>query len=124
MTYSQELTTRVRRVLAGRSGLTEKTMFGGIAFLLHGNMCVGVHGDDLIVRVDPPQTDALLGEPGARVFDLSGGRPMQGWLLVAPIGFQGDEALKTWVARGVRCASSLPKKAAKGKPAADSRSRR
>jgi len=95
MTYSDAQAERVRKELAGRSGIVEKEMFGGIAFLLGGNMAVGVRGDDLIVRVDPSQTDALLREPGARPFDLSGSR--------------------TWVARGVSYASSLPKKKPKPK---------
>ena len=91
-------------------------MFGGIAFLLGGNMAVGVRGDDLIVRVDPSQTDALLREPGARPFDLSGSRgPPAGWLLVGPSGHRTDAALRTWVARGVSYASSLPKKKPKPK---------
>jgi hypothetical protein len=76
-------------------------------------MAVGVHEEDLIVRVDPTQTKALLREPGARPFDLSGSRTPAGWLLVAPSGYRTDAALRTWVARGIAYASSLPKKAAK-----------
>ena len=114
MTYSEKQAERVRKDLGGRPGLTEKEMFGGIAFLLGGNMAVGVHGEDLIVRVDPAQTDALLREPGARPFDLSGGgRVPAGWLLVGPTGYRSDVALRTWVARGIAYASSLPKKAPK-----------
>lgn len=114
MTYSTEQAERVRGILRGRPGLTEKEMFGGIAFLLGGNMAVGVHGEDLIVRVDPAQTSALLHEPGAKPFDLSGSRgPPAGWLLVAPSGYRTDAALKTWVGRGTAYASSLPKKATK-----------
>jgi hypothetical protein len=109
--YSQTQAQRVRGMLAGRPGLTEKEMFGGIAFLLGGNMAVGVHGEDLIVRVDPAQTDALVREPGAKPFDLSGSRgPPAGWLLVAPSGYRTDAALRTWVGRGTAYASSLPKK--------------
>src|SRR6266480_5454264 len=74
MTYSEAQAKRVRKELAGRPGLIEKQMFGGIAFLLGGNMAVGVHGEDLIVRVDPAQTDVLLHEPGAKPFNLSGSR--------------------------------------------------
>src|SRR5437867_13187779 len=68
MTYSEARAARVRKELGGRPGLAEKEMFGGIAFLLGGNMAIGVHGEDLIVRVDPPQTEALLREPGAKPF--------------------------------------------------------
>jgi len=114
MTYSEAQAARVRKELAGRPGLAEKEMFGGIAFLLGGNMAVGVHGEDLIVRVDPAQTDVLLREPGAKPFDLSGSRgPPAGWLLVAPSGYRTDVALRTWVGRGTAYASSLPKKAPK-----------
>jgi len=118
MTYSEAQAARVRKELAGRPGLIEKQMFGGIAFLLGGNMAVGVHGEDLIVRVDPAQTDVLLREPGAKPFDLSGSRgPPAGWLLVAPSGYRTDVALRTWVGRGTAYASSLPKKAPKNSKA-------
>jgi len=118
MAYSEAQAARIRRELAGQRGIAEKEMFGGIAFLLGGNMAVGVHGEDLIVRVNPAQTDALLGEPGAKPFDLSGSRgPPAGWLLVAPSGYRTDAALRTWVGRGVAYASSLPKKGpAKSRP--------
>jgi hypothetical protein len=114
MTYSQAQAERVRKELAGRAGVIEKEMFGGVAFLLGGNMAVGVHGEDLIVRVEPVQTDALLREPGAKPFDLGpGGRSPAGWLLVAPSGYRTDAALRTWIGRGTTYASSLPKKSAK-----------
>jgi hypothetical protein len=118
MTYSEAQAERVRNQLAGRSGIIEKQMFGGIAFLLGGNMAVGVHGEDLIVRVDPALTDVLLREPGAKPFDLSGSRgPPAGWLLVGPSGYRTDAALRTWVGRGTAYASSLPKKAPKNSKA-------
>src|SRR5947199_9993508 len=114
MVYSSAVADRVRALLAGQSALSEKEMFGGIAFLLGGNMAVGVHGEDLIVRVDPAQTNALLREPGAKPFDLSGSRgPPAGWLLVAPNGYRTDAALRTWIGRGTAYASSLPKKVPK-----------
>ena len=114
MAYLEAQANRVRKELAGRAGVIEKKMFGGVAFLLGGNMAVGVHGEDLIVRVDPAQTEALLREPGAMPFDLGpGGRSAPGWLLVAPAGYRTDAALRTWVSRGTSYASSLPKKAAK-----------
>jgi hypothetical protein len=111
--YSLEHAERVRRALKGRPGVSEKLMFGGIAFLVGGNMAVGVHGEDLIVRVAPDETDAFLREPGAKRFDLSGSRAPAGWLLVGPAGHCTDAALQTWVAHGVAYASSLPAKAAK-----------
>ena len=114
MTYSEVQAARVRKELGRRPGIIEKQMFGGIAFLLGGNMAVGVHGEDLIVRVNPAETEALMREPGAKPFDLSGSRgPPAGWLLVAPSGYRTDAALRTWVGRGTAYASSLPKKGAK-----------
>src|SRR2546423_13179385 len=116
MTYSEAQAARVRKELGGRSGMVEKQMFGGIAFLLGGNMAVGVHGEDLIVRVDPAQTASLLREPGAKPFDLSGSRgPPAGGLLVAPPGYQTDAGLRFWGGRGGAYASSLPKKKPKTK---------
>src|SRR5438132_13658772 len=118
MTYSEAQAERVRKELADRPGLIEKQMFGGIAFLLGGNMAVGVHGEDLIVRVDPAQTDALLREPGAKPFDLSGTPgPPAGWLLVGPTGYRTHAAPPTWVGRGTPYASALPKKAPKNSKA-------
>jgi len=99
MPYSKAQAERVRRMLAGRRGVTEKEMFGGIAFLLGGNMCVGVHGEDLIVRVEPGQTATLLREPRAKPFSLSARPGMPGWLLVGPSGYKTDAALKGWIAR-------------------------
>ena len=116
MPYSQAQADRVRSILGGQPGITEKEMFGGIAFLLGGTMAVGVHGEDLIVRVQPSETDALLREPGAKPFDLSGSRgPPAGWLLVSPAGTRTEAGLRTWVGRGVAYAISLPKKAPKKK---------
>lgn len=112
MGYSIAQAERVRGAVGGRAGVTEKEMFGGIAFLLGGHMCVGVHGEDLIVRVEPRETAALLREPGAKPFNLSGSRTPTGWLLVSPEGYHSEAALRTWVGRGVAYASSLPKKAA------------
>src|SRR2546425_10700196 len=109
MVYSTTQAERVRAMLAGRPGLTEKEMFGGLAFLLGGNMAVGVHGEDLIVRVDPAQTASLLREPGAKPFDLSGSRgPPAGWLLVPPPGYNTGPGLRLWVGRGGAYALSLP----------------
>ena len=110
MVYSREQADRVRKVLANQPDLSERQMFGGIAFLIAGNMAVGVHREDLIVRVNPLQTEELLKERGAKPFDLSGGRPLAGWLLVGPSGHRSEVAVRAWIARGVAYASSLPKK--------------
>ena len=84
-------------------------MFGGIAFLLHGNMCCGVHRQELIVRLDPAQTDEALAAAHTRPFDLTG-RPMKGWILVEPEGCATATALRKWVGMASRYAESLPAK--------------
>ena len=109
MAYDEGLATRVRDVLGDQPGLAEKKRFGGLAFLLHGNMACGVRGDDLIVRMAVEEADAALEEPGARPFDMTG-RPMKGWLLVAPDGHAEDDDLRRWVDRGLAHAGSLPPK--------------
>jgi hypothetical protein len=107
--YNEQLAARVRKALGKRSGLSEKKMFGGIAFLLRGNMCVGVHGNELIARLDPATTDAALAQADTRPFDMTG-RPMKGWILVQPNGLASDGALGKWVAAATAYADSLPKK--------------
>jgi TfoX/Sxy family transcriptional regulator of competence genes len=109
MAYDEGLATRVRELLGDRLGVTEKRMFGGLAFLLEGNMAVGVRGDDLIVRVAAERADAALGEPHTRPFDITG-RPMKGWLLVGPSGCDEDDDLRRWVDQGVGYAGTLPPK--------------
>ena len=109
MAYDEGLATRVRDVIGDRPGVDEKKMFGGLAFLLNGNMACGVRGDDLMVRVAADAADAALREPGARPFDMTG-RPMKGWLLVAPDGHAEDDDLRRWVDRGLAHAGSLPPK--------------
>src|SRR3989475_10419686 len=110
MTYSEAQAARVRKALAGRKEIIEKEMFGGIAFLLGGNMCVGVHGDDLIVRIEPAATAAMLKEPGAKPFDLAGRPGMAGWPLGAPGGDRTEAALQTGGARRGAFAPSVAEK--------------
>jgi hypothetical protein len=110
MAFDEDLAARIRRRLGKRAGLTEKKMFGGLAFLLNGNMCCGVHGAEMIVRCDPAGTDRALAARHTRVFDLSGGRPMKGWLLVEPKGLATAPALGKWVSLGLKYAASLPPK--------------
>jgi TfoX/Sxy family transcriptional regulator of competence genes len=95
--YNEALADRVRRALTGTKRLTEKKMFGGIAFLVDGAMCIGVDKDDLIVRCAKEETDALLAKKGVREFDLSGGRPMKGWLLVGPEATETAAGFKAWI---------------------------
>jgi hypothetical protein len=109
MAFDEALAARVRSALPGGEGVIEKLMFGGIAFLLKGNVCCGIHGDDLIVRLDPADAEVALNEPHVRVFDLTG-RPMKGWVLIAPEGVAGEDDLRSWVRRGLEFARSLPAK--------------
>jgi hypothetical protein len=109
MAFDEALAERVRGEVGGVDGVVEKRMFGGLAFLLHGNMAVGVHGDDLIVRLAPEDTQDALAEEHVRVFDMTG-RPMKGWVLVGPGATADEEGLGTWVTRGVDFAESLPPK--------------
>ena len=109
MPHNEQLAARMRQHLGARPGVVEKKMFGGVAFLVHGNMCVGVHKDDLVVRIDPAESDAALAEPGVRIFDITG-RPMKGWLLVNATAIANDATLAAWLDRGFTFASSLPAK--------------
>ncbi|WP_030606024.1 TfoX/Sxy family protein [Streptomyces fulvoviolaceus] len=109
MAYDERLAERIRERLGADPEITEKRMFGGTAFLLHGNTAVGVTGDDLMVRVGPEATDAALARPGTRIFDMTG-RPMRGWVVVDGAAVAQDEALGDWVAEGRDFAASLPPK--------------
>lgn len=97
MAFDPVLADRVRDRLRDLPGITEKQMFGGLAFLTSGNMTVGVHGDELIVRLDPESGDTALALPGVRLFDVAP-RPMRGWILVAGEELD-DEALAEWIGR-------------------------
>jgi TfoX/Sxy family transcriptional regulator of competence genes len=115
--YDQALAEKVRRALAGTPGLTEKKMFGGIAFLVNGAMCIGVDKDDLIVRCEKDETEKLLKRKGVREFDLSGGRPMKGWLLVGADATATAAGFKSWVDFARAQAPKAPKRKAKRRPA-------
>lgn len=106
MAYDERVARRVRGALAKRPDVVEKKMFGGLAFLLHGHMCCGVVGDELMVRVGPTAYDAALSRPHAREMDFTG-KPLRGFVYVAPAGFASTGALRAWVARAVDFASSL-----------------
>jgi len=108
MAYDAALAQRIRDRMLDVPGVTEKKMFGGLAFLTSGNMTVGVHGDDLIARIDPDSMDAALAEPGTRPFDMSG-RPMRGWVQVAG-GVLGDNDLQRWIEQARRYVATLPPK--------------
>ena len=110
MPFDEKLAARIRKQLGKKRGLVEKRMFGGVAFMLNGNMCVGIHKDELIVRLAPEETEQALTQKHTRIFDLSGGRTMKGWILVQPKGLATDAALGKWVTVGVKFAASLPAK--------------
>jgi TfoX/Sxy family transcriptional regulator of competence genes len=110
MAYDEELANRLRTLLSAEP-VVEKKMFGGLAFLLNGNMSVSASGQGgLLVRVDPDQTSTLLDEPGAEEFEMGGRGPMQGWLRVNPAVLDDEKTLSGWVQRGVAYARSLPPK--------------
>ena len=110
MAFDEGLAARVREVLDARSDVADKRMFGGIAFLVAGNMACGVMGDELMVRVGADRAEALReAESGVRAMDMTG-RPMRGWVLVAPEATADDGDLERWVSRGEQFAASLPPK--------------
>jgi TfoX/Sxy family transcriptional regulator of competence genes len=110
MAYDEDLANRIRELIAAEDGVTEQRMFGGLAFLIGGNMAVAASGQGgLMVRVDPGETEALLAKPHAHPFEMRG-RGMQGWLRVGHEGVRTKRQLEPWVRRGVAYARSLPPK--------------
>jgi TfoX/Sxy family transcriptional regulator of competence genes len=108
--YDEDLANRLRELVGGEDGLSEQKMFGGLAFLINGNMSVAASSQGgLLLRADPDETDKLLDEQHAEPFVMRG-RAMQGWLRVDPAGLGTKRELEKWVARGVAYARSLPPK--------------
>ena len=108
--YDEELADRIRELVAGRAGLSEQKMFGGLAFLLGGNMAVAASGQGgVLVRVDPAQSDTLVASTNARVMEMRG-RQMQGWLRIDPEDVRTKRQLARWVELGTTYARSLPAK--------------
>jgi TfoX/Sxy family transcriptional regulator of competence genes len=107
--FDEALADRIRDALAARAEVTERKMFGGIAFMLAGNMAVGVIGEDLMVRLDPADAEKALREPHTRPMDFTG-KPMKKMVYVDPQGTASDEDLAAWVDAGADYASSLPPK--------------
>jgi TfoX N-terminal domain len=108
--YDQELARRIREVLADEPGVVEKSMFGGLAFLIGGNMAVSASGQGgLLLRCDPAETEALVAKPHAKRFAMRG-REMDGWLRIDPEGVRTKSQLGKWVAVGAGYARSLPAK--------------
>jgi TfoX/Sxy family transcriptional regulator of competence genes len=110
MAYDEELADRIRTQLGNRAGLTEKKMFGGLAFLIGGNMAIAASGQGgILVRVDPEESDELVASTPAEPMEMRG-RQMAGWLRVDTADVATDSALADWVERGARYAASLPPK--------------
>ncbi len=109
MAFNEGLADDIRARIGADPRLTERQMFGGIAFMVNGNMAVGVSGDELMVRVGKDAHDEAVARPGARIFDLSA-RPMRGWVAVSAEGFTTDAGLNLWIDQGVAFAESLPPK--------------
>ena len=109
MAFDESLAARIRDALARKKNIEEKKMFGGICFLLNGNLLVGVWKDALIARLGPDEGEAALREPHVRKFDITG-RPMRNWVLVEPEGVEDDDQLKAWVERATKFVKTLPKK--------------
>jgi len=110
MAYDEDLANRIRELISAEPGLTEKRMFGGLAFLVDGHMSVAVSGrGGLMVRCDPAATDELRSKPHAGPFEMRG-RVMDGWLRVDPEGVATKRQLERWVARGVAYTRTLPPK--------------
>lgn len=107
MAFDERLAARIRSQLGKKKGLTEKKLFGGIGFLLNGNLACAVSKEEMLVRVKPESTEDMLGKKHTRVF---GTRPMKGWILVAPEGLKTAKALAKWIEIGIDYAASLPPK--------------
>ena len=109
--YDEVLANRIRDVVSGEPGLTEKRMFGGLAFLIDGHLAASASGQGgMLLRVDPAETESLLDEPNVGRFEMRGRGPMNGWLRVSQDAVNTDGALRSWVALGVAYARSLPPK--------------
>jgi TfoX/Sxy family transcriptional regulator of competence genes len=110
MAFAQDLADRLREVVAGESGVSEQRMFGGLAFLINGNMGVSASGQGgLLLRIDPQATQAMLNPPIVRRFEMRG-REMDGWLRIADEAVDTEDRLRQWVRVGVEYARSLPAK--------------
>ena len=109
MAYDDDLADRVRALFAGRPGVREQKMFGGLAFMLDGNMACGILGSKLVVRVGKENLDEALSLPHSHPFDMTG-RPMRSFVYVAAEGLADDEGLERWAGRGIAYAGSLPPK--------------
>jgi TfoX/Sxy family transcriptional regulator of competence genes len=109
MAFDESLAARIRQHLARRKSVEEKKMFGGVGFLLNGNLLVGVWKDSLCVRLGPDQAEEALNEPNVKEFDITG-RPMKGWVLVEPEGVEAEEQLAGWIERAMKFVGKMAAK--------------
>jgi TfoX/Sxy family transcriptional regulator of competence genes len=109
MAFDEVLAERIRQTLARRTNIDERTMFGGVGFLLNGNLLVGVWKEALVVRLGKEEGEEALKEPHVKEFDITG-RPMRNWVLVEPEGVQDDEELSAWIRRAMKFVGALPTK--------------
>jgi TfoX/Sxy family transcriptional regulator of competence genes len=109
MAFDEGLAQRLRELLEKRRGITEKKMFGGLCFMAHGHMFLGIVRSTLMARVGPEHYAEALKQPHAREMDFTG-RPMKGYVFVEPAGFESDAALAAWVARTLKFVATLPSK--------------
>ncbi len=111
MAYNEDLAARIRSKLKGTRGVTEKKMFGGVGFMVNGNMACGVNKQDMVVRLSDEDSDAALKRAHVKPFAMTA-RPMKGWIVVEPPGLTTDKALQSWIDQSVAFAKSLPPKKA------------
>lgn len=109
MAYSESLAQRIRHALGQRHAITEKKMFGGVGFLYHGNLLIGIWKHSLIARLGPEQAALARQEPHIGEFDITG-RPMKGWVLIEPEGIESDEQLRGWIDLAQHFVATLPRK--------------
>jgi TfoX/Sxy family transcriptional regulator of competence genes len=110
MAFNELLAERIRQRLARRKNVEEKKMFGGLGFLLNGNLLVGAREDSLLVRVGPEQSDEALQEAHVSEFKITGRGTMKGWVVVALEGVQNDDQLNGWIQRALKFVGALPAK--------------
>lgn len=108
MTYNEKLAEMIRESIKGKRNITEKKMFGGLAFLIKGKMFCGIVKDDLMIRTGPENYEKVLSKPHARPMDFTG-KPMKGFVYVGPLGFKTTKTLSGWIDLGLDYASKLKK---------------
>lgn len=109
MAYDEGTAQRLQDLLVDQDGVVEKKMFGGLVFMVRGNMCIGISKEDLMVRVGKENHAEAIAQPYARPMDFTG-KPMEGFIFVSPAGYETDEDLESWLKRGLKYVLTLPAK--------------